>query len=297
MSTAEEQLQFLFTTLYQIRVLNYVTLSSAAFLVYDVLTNLDKEVHFIWRYYHNTDTTPISWLYRLRRILVQALFIFGRYYALLYLVVYFVGMSFFPLALSYPLIAFQFTITTAYLCLCTQVYGSVWQILTVSSDSCKGFYYYYILAGEILYTTLVNVILVMRLNALYRVVYGMEGLKKYQFFLAAVVIIELVIELSMSISAASWSRDKVVAPPAGVPWPGCLLGATPNDAMILPGWIVAILVATTLFGLTLHLLFSSMRWRLKSFKDFTISNVKEEIRNIQPTTQMLIRDSVLFYIP
>ncbi|KAI6046805.1 hypothetical protein EDC04DRAFT_2887652 [Pisolithus marmoratus] len=48
MSTTEEQLQLPFTALYQIRVLNYVTLSSAAFLVYDVLTNLDKEVHFIW---------------------------------------------------------------------------------------------------------------------------------------------------------------------------------------------------------------------------------------------------------
>ncbi|KAI6043757.1 hypothetical protein EDC04DRAFT_642185 [Pisolithus marmoratus] len=108
---------------------------------------------------------------------------------------------------------------------------------------------------------------------------------------------ELVIELSTSISAATWSHNKVVEPPAGVPWPGCLLSESPNNRLMLPGWIVAILVATTLFGLTLHLLFSSMRWRLKSFRDLTISNIKEEIRSIQPTTQMLIRDSVLFYIP
>ncbi|KAI6042303.1 hypothetical protein EDC04DRAFT_3139279 [Pisolithus marmoratus] len=300
MSTTEEQLPLLFTALYQIRVLNYVTLSSAAFLVYDVLINLDKEVchvtfqsttsrarlhlaqvHFIWRYYHNTDETPISWPYRLRRILVQALFIFGRYYGLLYLVVYFVVYNHYGLSVSLYAINI----------------GSVWRTLTVSSGSCQGFYYYYILAGEILYTTLVNIILVMRLNALYRVVYGMEGLKKYQFFLAAVVITELVIELSTSISAATWSHDKVVEPPAGVPWPGCLLSESPNNTLMLPGWIVAILVATTLFGLTLHLLFSSMRWRLKSFRDLTISNIKEEIRSIQPTTQMLIRDSVLFYIP
>ncbi|KAI6043755.1 hypothetical protein EDC04DRAFT_642218 [Pisolithus marmoratus] len=40
-----------------------------------------------------------------------------------------------------------------------------------------------------------------------------------------------------------------------------------------------------------------MRWRLRRFKDFTISNIKEEIRSIQPTTLMLIKDGVLFYIP
>ncbi|KAI6046800.1 hypothetical protein EDC04DRAFT_3086221, partial [Pisolithus marmoratus] len=265
MSTTEEQLPLLFTALYQIRVLNYVTLSSAAFLVYDVLINLDKEVHFIWRYYHNTDETPISWPYRLRRILVQALFIFGRYYGLLYLVVYFVVYNHYGLSVSLYAI----------------IYWLPGLLLLLHSA-------YIPSAGEILYTTLVNIILVMRLNALYRVVYGMEGLKKYQFFLAAVVITELVIELSTSISAATWSHDKVVEPPAGVPWPGCLLSESPNNTLMLPGWIVAILVATTLFGLTLHLLFSSMRWRLKSFRDLTISNIKEEIRSIQPTTQMLI---------
>ncbi|KAI6120843.1 hypothetical protein EV401DRAFT_1387514 [Pisolithus croceorrhizus] len=89
MSTTEEQLQLLYTTLYQLRALNNVTLSCVAFLVYDVLTNLDKEIHYIWRYYHNTDETHISWRRRLRRALVQVLFIFGRYYALLYLIGYF----------------------------------------------------------------------------------------------------------------------------------------------------------------------------------------------------------------
>ncbi|KAI6043762.1 hypothetical protein EDC04DRAFT_2650124 [Pisolithus marmoratus] len=76
-----------------------------------------------------------------------------------------------------------------------------------------------------------------------------------------------------------------------------MLSESPSDTLILPGWLIAILVATTLFGLTLHPLFSSMRWRLKSFRDFTISNIKEEIRSIQQTTLMLIRDGVLFYIP
>ncbi|KAI6043756.1 hypothetical protein EDC04DRAFT_641975 [Pisolithus marmoratus] len=110
MSTTEEQLPLLFTALYQIRVLNYVTLSSAAFLVYDVLINLDKEVHFIWRYYHDTDETPISWPYRLRRILVQAL---------LYLV--------------------------AIMDFCTSLCTSLFTITMAYPYLCQGFYYYYIL--------------------------------------------------------------------------------------------------------------------------------------------------------
>ncbi|KAI6046799.1 hypothetical protein EDC04DRAFT_2887646 [Pisolithus marmoratus] len=286
MSTNPE-LQALFTVLYQIRVVNYVTVSCAACLVYDVLTNLDKEVHFIWRYYRNMDDAHISWRRRLRRMLVQALFIFGRYYAILYLIGYFAAM--------------------AYLFPYMHPYGSVWQILTVSSDSCKGFYYHSALAGQILYTMLVNIILVMRLNVLYQVIHGIEGLPKYQSFLATVVILEFMAEMSISILAARWIRGRVVEP-------------TPRDSLarMLPQpkskRIIAILIASWFcfypglvedlmpyfsdsFRTHLHLLFSSMRWRLRRFKDFTISNIKEEIRSIQPTTLMLIKDGVLFYIP
>lgn len=263
MSTPEEQLQLLYTILYQLRALNYVTLSCVAFLVYDILTNLDKEVHYIWRYYHNTDETRVSWRRRLRRALVQVLFIFGRYYALLYLVGYF----------------------------------AVYNRQGLSIPFCKGFYYYTVLAGQILYTTLVNVILVMRLNVLYQIFHGIEGLQKYQFFLGTVVVVEFLIELAVGISASTWIQENVVEPPAGIPWPGCIMDKKPNLALTLPGWIVASLVATTLFGLTLHLLFSSMRWRPRSLRDFTISNMREEIRNIQPATLMLIGDGVLFYIP
>lgn len=263
MSTPEEQLQFLYTTLYQLRALNYVTLSCVAFLVYDILTNLDKEVHYIWRYYHNTDETRVSWRRKLRRALVQVLFIFGRYYALLYLVGYF----------------------------------AVYNLQGLSIPFCQGFYYYTVLAGQILYTALVNVILVMRLNVLYQIFHGIEGLHKYQFFLGAVVVVEFLIELAIGISASTWIREHVVEPPAGIPWPGCIMDKKPNLALTLPGWIVASLVATTLFGLTLQLLFSSMRWRPRSLRDFTLSNMREEIRNIQPATLMLIGDGVLFYIP
>ncbi|KIO09437.1 hypothetical protein M404DRAFT_996280 [Pisolithus tinctorius Marx 270] len=86
-ATAEEELQVLYDNLRQIRLVNYVTLSCTAFLVYDISTNLDREVPLIWRYYRNTNINNeyISWRSRVRRALVQTLFLFGRYYALFYL--------------------------------------------------------------------------------------------------------------------------------------------------------------------------------------------------------------------
>ncbi|KIO09443.1 hypothetical protein M404DRAFT_266030 [Pisolithus tinctorius Marx 270] len=128
MSTVEAELQVLYDNLQQIRLLNYVTISCVAFLVYDILTNLDREIPLIWLYYHNAKEEHLSWRGRARRMLVQTLFIFGRYYAPLYLVGF-------------------FAVTRASLYLC------------------KVYYYIFALGGEVLYSTLVNVILVIRLNA------------------------------------------------------------------------------------------------------------------------------------
>ncbi|KAI5999818.1 hypothetical protein F5J12DRAFT_914423 [Pisolithus orientalis] len=281
MSTVPEQeLQVVYTTLYQIRLVNYVTLSSATLLVYDILTNLDKEISFIWRYYHNAEEPYafVPWNRRLRRMVIQGVCIFGRYYGLFYLIVYFAGMAF----------------SSSFVLLSNSI--PVYNHESFSVPSCRGFYYYTIFAGGILYTTLVNVILVMRLNVFYQTFYGVEGLQKYQFFLVGVVSFEYLVELIMGILSAIWVRDRVVEPPAGVPWPGCVLSEDPGNALVLPTWIIAILVATALFGCTLHLVFSSMRRRLRSFRDFTISNIREEIKGLQPISQILMRDTVLFYI-
>ncbi|KAI6119512.1 hypothetical protein EV401DRAFT_1961525 [Pisolithus croceorrhizus] len=283
-TTAAEELQALYDDLWQNRIVNYVTsetktqfclfdlaltsnpaiVSCVAFLVYDILTNLDREVPLIWRYYNNANNDEhLSWRGRARRILVQMLFVFGRYYALLYLVGWFTVNNYQGLSVPF----------------------------------CKVFYYCCTFGGEILYTTLVNVILVIRLNAMYQISYGKEGLRRHQVFLASVVVLEFLAELIVCIITVTWIEKRVVAPPAGVPWQGCMLSADPNTALTLPGWAIAILVATIFLGLTLHLLYSSLRLRFGRFRDFTISNIKKEIRNIQPMTLTMIRDSVLFYFP
>ncbi|KAI6164233.1 hypothetical protein EDD17DRAFT_1563005 [Pisolithus thermaeus] len=40
-----------------------------------------------------------------------------------------------------------------------------------------------------------------------------------------------------------------------------------------------------------------MKLRFRHLGDFTISNIKEKVRNIQPITLTLVRDSVLIYFP
>ncbi|KAI6103131.1 hypothetical protein EDD16DRAFT_1715655 [Pisolithus croceorrhizus] len=257
-ATAEEELQGLvYDNLRQIRLVNSVTLSCAAFVAYDILTNLDREIPLIWRYYHDIGNGEhASWRRRARHILVQTLFVFGRYYALVYLVY-------------------------------------------------KAYFYYFLIGGSLPYTTLVNIILAIRLNALYRILHGTQGLRKYQVFLACVAIAEFVesnprrlqAEFTTAAVTAAWMVQRAIKPPGGIAWPGCSLSDNPNTALTIPAWATAFLVATIFLGLTLRLLYSSMKLQFRHFGDFTISNIKEKIRNIQPITRTLVRDSVLIYFP
>lgn len=169
-TTAEEELQVLYDDLRQIRIVNYVTLSCMAFLVYDILTNLDDEIPLIWRYYDNDE--HISWRRRARRILVQTLFIFGRYFA--------------------PL--------------CLMGMFAVNSHQGFSVPFCK-VYYYLIIGGELLYSMLVNTILVVRFNAIFQTFYGIEGLRKYQVFLASLVTIEFVVRKSCSRNLRMWASQ------------------------------------------------------------------------------------------
>ncbi|KIK22729.1 hypothetical protein PISMIDRAFT_493802 [Pisolithus microcarpus 441] len=110
-TTTEEELQALYQYLNQARVVNNVTIACAAFLVYDILINLDKEIPLIWRYYHHADDEFMPWRHRARRTLIQALFIFGRYYAPLFLVIFFVVYT--HEGLSVSLYAFTWSSTAA----------------------------------------------------------------------------------------------------------------------------------------------------------------------------------------
>ncbi|KAI6047485.1 hypothetical protein EDC04DRAFT_2597600 [Pisolithus marmoratus] len=262
-TTVEEELQVLYDNLRQIRYVNYVT--------------------------------------KCRRILVQALFIFGRYYALVYLVGWFAGtVSMIP---RIVILTFNGMTVNNHQGFSIHLYAVISPSFAdtnhFSAESCKAYYFYFTFGGELLYSTLVNIILVIRLNAMYQIFFGTKGLRKHQIFLASVLIIEFSVEVGVCVAIATWLENRVTEPPAGVPWPGCTFSDNPNTALTLtvPAWIIAILAATIFLGLTLRLLYSSMKSRFERFRDFTIPNIKGEIRNIQPVTLTLVRDSVLFYFP
>ncbi|KAI6102362.1 hypothetical protein EV401DRAFT_764444 [Pisolithus croceorrhizus] len=132
---------------------------------------------------------------------------------------------------------------------------------------------------------------------MYQILHGTQGLRKHQVFLASVAISQFVAELVIGTIVAIWMAKRVVEPPAGIPWPGCMLSEEVHTTLTLPAWITAILAATIFLALTLRLLHLRLKMRFRCFGDFTISNIKGKIRNIQPMTLTLVRDSVLFYFP
>ncbi|KAI6010518.1 hypothetical protein EDC04DRAFT_2768994 [Pisolithus marmoratus] len=132
----------------------------------------------------------------------------------------------------------------------------------------------------------------IRLNAVYQVFHGTEGLRKHKVFLASVV------EFSVCVAMATWTEKREIEPLAGIPGPGCVISEYPNTVLTLPAWygfftlfrISCFTVAIFLAG-TLRLLYSSTKSRFKCFADFTLSNIREEIRNIQPITRVLVKDN------
>ncbi|KAI6131540.1 hypothetical protein EDD16DRAFT_1723008 [Pisolithus croceorrhizus] len=245
LTTVEGELEVLYDNLRQIRLLNYVTLSCLAFLVYDILTNLDKEIPLIWRYYHNADgDEQISWRGRARRILVQTLFIFGRYYAPLFLVGFFAVNN--HQGFSIPLYAFAL----AGFADANDLTPKAARIITITSFSLHWLAYFVTSGGDVTYSILVNIILAIRHNAMYQIFYGTEGLRKRQVFLASVVITSLnqlnlwFAVIIVCATTATWVEKRVIKPPAGIPWPGCMLSENPNTALTIPAWIISILVSS-----------------------------------------------------
>ncbi|KAG6331163.1 hypothetical protein ID866_7929 [Astraeus odoratus] len=337
MSTAEEELQILYDNLYQIRVVNYMTIAGVAFLTYDILTNLDKEIPLIWRYYRDHDDYGgASWGLKARRALIQVLFIFAQDTLLVCHLVYFCTSAFKAtlvnnhVGFSVPVrtLLVQFMLSDLVMLFSVVVARTISSIPSCEHPDNRAYTTPFISvhsAGEILYTTLVNVILIMRLNALYQIFNGTEGLRKYQIFLAACVISEYDASCTRYLLTPNLFRlgDSRVYGRAHHLRHNCGLGSvqggrdSPWNPLArlrahsylhylvdrsyarsnLAFTVNAFITTATFFGSTLYLLFSSIRWKFKRFSDFTIANIKEEIRNIQPMTLLLIRDGLLFYFP
>lgn len=120
-SPTEQEIQVLITLMAQLRICNYVTgercrpggegirylqtllVSALVFMLYDIIINLEKEVGLflllwkegidigilqiplVWRYRQNDHASSLHDFRRLRQVLVHFVFIFSRYYGLVFL--------------------------------------------------------------------------------------------------------------------------------------------------------------------------------------------------------------------
>ncbi|KAK0504435.1 hypothetical protein EDD18DRAFT_1133706 [Armillaria luteobubalina] len=181
---------------------------------------------------------------RSRRSFPNALYVFSRYYSVFYNITGFKEM--FPVG-------------------------------NIVGLSIQKWFYFEILAGGIFFTTVVNIILVMRLNAMYR-----NG--KVLVFLILLVIGECSAELYSCIQSSITTAKRTFSVPLELRWPGCV-----SDAAVQPTlatWIPCGIVATVFFIMTLAKIFQDGRWRLSQLKS---------MKRISPLLVSFVRDGAIFY--
>ncbi|KAI0080917.1 hypothetical protein K474DRAFT_1704214 [Panus rudis PR-1116 ss-1] len=111
-------------------------------------------------------------------------------------------------------------------------------------------------AGPTLFTSVINVILVLRIHALYRA----------SVRLLVALVLLLIAELSLNLYTAVkvMRTEHLGVPPPGIPFQGCLFETAQNT---LTSWIPGLIVATTMFALTIFKFFrlihegASISWR------------------------------------
>ncbi|KAF8554769.1 hypothetical protein OG21DRAFT_1484405 [Imleria badia] len=254
----EQEVQVWITLMTQLRICNYVTISALVFMLYDIIINLQKEIPLVWVYRQDNDHAgPIHYFRRVKQVLVHLLFILSRYYGLVFLTTLFAVNNTTELSVT-VYISFR------------ELFARVLPI----PISCKKYYYYHILAGTVLYVTIVNVILAMRINALY-------GRKRcWAIFLGSLVIGEFLVDISICVVMAVHSTDDVVSPPPWIPWRGCMISSRITPALTLASWLTALLVSTIFCVMTLkNILF----------------NTHEDMLRLPPRTRVLLQDGVTLY--
>ncbi|KAN0091498.1 hypothetical protein V8E55_005064 [Tylopilus felleus] len=244
----EQEIHVLLTSMVQLRISNYVTLSALMFMLYDIIINLEKEILLVWDYRQNHDLAgPPSSCRRVKQVLVHVLFIFSRYYGLVFL-------------------------ACVWLLLLVNNTTGLSVMVTSPESSCKRYYYYLILAGTVIYMTIVNVILAMRINALYKANQGCG------------VLLGSLVDFSVCAVVAVRSTGEVVSAPSRIPWLGCMMNSHVTPALTLASWLTALLVSTIFCVMTV--------------KNILFDNLPRQDRSSwfpYPRTRVLLYDGVTCY--
>ncbi|KAF9560342.1 hypothetical protein CPC08DRAFT_708150, partial [Agrocybe pediades] len=112
----------------------------------------------------------------------------------------------------------------------------------VPLNSCKGYFWFWILFGDIMFTAFVNAVFTVRTYALY----GKN--KKVLAFFILLCSVEYGVEFYTSFETASGAVRTAFDVPPGVPLPGCLTTASPIKLnMTLLSWVTNLVINSAFF--------------------------------------------------
>ncbi|KAF9035874.1 hypothetical protein BJ165DRAFT_1508650 [Panaeolus papilionaceus] len=162
-------------------------------------------------------------------------------------------------------------IVILYVVVFTQVQHSV--------QRCKALAWFYITLGANVLSPLVNVILSLRLYALY------HRSKKVLVFLTAVITGEVMLQIIMGYDQGKRATDRMFLADPGFPLLGCL-SFVDKPELTLTQWIPLFVVAATFFIMTLYRLMKTMKSQRGTGISITVS----------PLYQAFIRGGAVFFL-
>ncbi|KAJ3827169.1 hypothetical protein F5880DRAFT_1504075 [Lentinula raphanica] len=99
----------------------------------------------------------------------------------------------------------------------------------LSLSMCKHYQAFYIMGGDVLFTTIVNIVLALRLSALY------QNNHKVNILLIFIITVELVLELWISIQETIYTVVHTTTAPSGTPssLTGCITSSPPGKESLI----------------------------------------------------------------
>jgi len=139
------------------------------------------------------------------------------------------------------------------------------------------------MGGPIIFYTISNAILLLRLHALY------NKDRKVLAFLILIATGQFSTDLYAAIRITIDDVAAVIAPPFGLPWPGCFVSRF-NTRYTLIAWIPLLIVATIFFFMTLSNFIRMVHARRFGRQRLT------DIWRISPLLTTFVRDGTVFYL-
>ncbi|KAF8987152.1 hypothetical protein BDQ17DRAFT_1435826 [Cyathus striatus] len=145
--------------------------------------------------------------------------------------------------------------------------------LNIPIDACKRYFWWTSIAGPIVFTTLVNIVLILRLHALYN-----RNRKGMLLFLCLTLFVELGVELYICVKTPLMTTSAAFSAPFGLPFTGCLTNIQTNYTLL--SWIPCLIVAFIFFFMTAYQFFRTIQrlegklwgfWRRKSFSPMLLA--------------------------